>query len=1027
MNATPAAVMLRDITLHDPTTGRQWLKLDEARWTPTWSDLPRGVLGSIQVKGALLDLDRATFDSLTKPSGPPAGNTAAGTPGLILEKLMLAGVRVKIAASESMPGVEFTVDQQGGGIDLSDPLHPAVKSFATSIHDVIMGDAREATLASLQMKGSLGRDDGILRLSALSVGEGTLIPSKALLELLGKPSTTQGKTGPSPIKGVELAQATLQGVELRPATDEAMPEWWPKVTGKVSGSISGLSWSEAKGLTMGRHDLQVSNLELKPPSGSGVVSLAEGKVSMQGGSDGKLRVLSGELEKAVIDWTPELEAWFMPVKPASSVPATPSSGMELMVEGFSIHDAALSLKRTPKVGYEGHVRLDLDLAGLTLGPRGWSSPKPQRLVVRDLSLAEHPASKALPMEPFARLEAGVLQVVPDAWNAGNGVAELTLQKPLIKIRNDNVSWFDDKPAASDASANVPVGEPWFKRLHFDQLKVEGGDCDLALALPQPMELRTQFALSTKDQIHRLSLHQVKGMLPKLAKLPVAGVEQLELAVQLPSLWKTKHIDELKIKGVELEVGDALMSLAKDDEQAKESELTGPPEPSPLSDWRVNKLSIDDAAVTLQRVAPGLPPMKFNIDYEAADMPLNPAELAGNFKPQRIELSQLGIKSPYNPLREVARLDTVFVDFTLDGLFKQRIDQIEIVSPTLNVGEDLFWYIDYYRKYAAGETLPNPNQQVAGTSTFAALEAATAAAEAPEKQAHAWTINTLAVHGGKLVIAPKGVPLAGIPRPFPFSFVSKLDKGQIDAEFDIPSDTYVWEDLKLALEGMRGHVLFNLPVKGQDNNLTETFNVDRIRYKQLHLEQGHLSVTYDVNGIYGKFGGAAYEGYVSGAFNVYLDQSFSWDGWISGIGVRSTEITQKISPAYFLLDGKVDLTLVAQGDKDELYQCDIKFTNPTPGKFSIQALNDALKAIPTDAASYQRDIMRIGVETVRDFEYAKVDGQCRFYGREGKGHLHFVGPTGSRNIELNVYDHRWTPVKPPPQPAFHDPVADAETE
>ncbi|MDB6076210.1 MAG: hypothetical protein JWO89_3850, partial [Verrucomicrobiaceae bacterium] len=207
-----------------------------------------------------------------------------------------------------------------------------------------------------------------------------------------------------------------------------------------------------------------------------------------------------------------------------------------------------------------------------------------------------------------------------------------------------------------------------------------------------------------------------------------------------------------------------------------------------------------------------------------------------------------------------------------------------------------------------------------------------------------------------------------------------------------------------------------------NNLTETFNVDRIRFKQLHLEEAHLSVTYDVNGIYGKFGGAAYEGYVSGAFNVYLDQSFSWDGWISGVGVRGTEITQKISPAYFLLDGKVDLTLVAQGDKDELYQCDIKFTNPTPGKFSIKALNDALNAIPSDTVSYQRDIMRIGVETVRDFEYAKVDGQCRFYGREGKGHLRFAGPTGSRNIELNIYDHRWNPVKvtspslPPPTDA-----------
>jgi len=51
---------------------------------------------------------------------------------------------------------------------------------------------------------------------------------------------------------------------------------------------------------------------------------------------------------------------------------------------------------------------------------------------------------------------------------------------------------------------------------------------------------------------------------------------------------------------------------------------------------------------------------------------------------------------------VATLDTIFIDFTLDGIFKQSIAKVEVVSPTIFVGEDLFWYIDYYRKYAAGE-------------------------------------------------------------------------------------------------------------------------------------------------------------------------------------------------------------------------------------------------------------------------------------------------------------------------------------
>ena len=622
-----------------------------------------------------------------------------------------------------------------------------------------------------------------------------------------------------------------------------------------------------------------------------------------------------------------------------------------------------------------------------------------------------------------------------------GVRELVLQKPVIRLRHDNVSWFDPSPPAQETDDHFEApSEAWYERIHFDHLEADAGDCDVALNLPQAVELRTKVSIVTdpKTHVHRLDLRKVRGMIPRLAKLPVAGIEKLELAVKLPEMWKTKRIDELKIKGMELEVGDALMTLGKEIEAEEEKEdakeaaaeakdpQMGPPEPSPLRDWRMGKLDIDDVAVTLQRVAPGLPPMKFDISYDAEDVPLDIDQLAGNMKPQRIELTQLAIKSPYNPLREVARLDTVFVEFTLDGLLRERIDQIEIVSPTLYVGEDLFWYIDYYRKFTAGQPLPTTTPKLAALGNMAALEAATALAAAPAKEAHTWSINTLAVHGGKLIIAPKGTPLPGFPRPFPFSFVSKLDKGQIEAEFDIPSDTYVWEELKIALEKMRGHVLFNLPVKGQDNNLTETFNVDRIRFKQLHLENAHLTVTYDVNGIYGKFGSAAYEGYVSGAFNVYLDQTFSWDGWISGIGVRATEITQKMTPAYFLLDGKVDLTVVMQGNMNELYQADVKFSNVTPGKFSIQALNDALKTLPPDVAAYQQDIMRIGVETLRDFDYDKVDGECRFYGREGKGHLRFLGPYGSRNIELNVYDHRWNTVKakPPPKPTDHH---DAETE
>jgi hypothetical protein len=57
---------------------------------------------------------------------------------------------------------------------------------------------------------------------------------------------------------------------------------------------------------------------------------------------------------------------------------------------------------------------------------------------------------------------------------------------------------------------------------------------------------------------------------------------------------------------------------------------------------------------------------------------------------------------------------------------------------------------------------------------------------PPPVAPAWHVDTLAVTDGRLLLAPKGVPLKGFSKPFPFSFTSKLESGQLDAVFDIPT-------------------------------------------------------------------------------------------------------------------------------------------------------------------------------------------------------------------------------------------------
>jgi hypothetical protein len=995
------ALVFEKLVLNDLTTGKPAISIDEMRWQPSLTRLPQRHLGSVSLTGTKIDVDAPLARRLSGWMNEGATSSSRSA-GFTLDEVKLEQARVSIAASESWPAVEFTLDHHSQHLNLKDLTHPSVQAFDLTLRDVkIDGN----TLPLAQTTGSLS-DDGLLKIDVLRLKNGTLAPTLGLMKLLEpKPTPATTSSAPGLIKAIELGEMKLENFSLAGST--TAPTWWPRMSGKLSSEINGLSYSKSGRLHLGPQEVQLTDFVLLPPAGEGHIKAASAQLTISGLKDGLLHVLSGKLYKPEIAWTQALEDYLM-LKPVTTLPTpttVPKPVRTLQIDTFELVGAKFSTLRTHTLPYEGKATMDLQLNALSVDTQGASSAKPQTLTLREVSLAEHPTHREQALEPFARLNEGRFVIVPDEWNGHQHVREITLLKPAIHAHRDNVSWFDVKPATESSAASSTAFA--FDQLHFDHLVITGGSIDYANDFPQRIEVRGLVDVSTSLGGHTLKLSSLRALLPQQAKLPIANVEEITAVVEFPAMLKTKRLQSLLIKGGEVEVGDALMSLVQSPSPNVEAKLTAP-KPAPLAGWRINELSIADTAITLQRIAPGLPPLKFDLGYHAFDMPLAPSELAGNFETQRIELSQLAIKSPYESLRNVATLDTIFIDFTLDGIFKQRIAKVEVVSPTIFVGEDLFWYIDYYRKYAAGE-VDSKTKAIALAANDKAL--ALTAATAPSKSSGGWSVETLQVHAGKLVIAPKGHPLPGIPRPFPFSFTTRMNEGKLVADLDIPSDTYTWEQLKIELENMRGRVQFNLPIKSVDNNLTETFQVDRIRWKQLHMEDAHLSVTYDMNGIYGKFGGAAYEGYVNGEFNIYLDTNFSWDGWITGTGVRTTEITQKMCPAYFLLDGKVDTTVIAQGNQHEVYQCDVKFKNQSPGKFSIVALNDMLESLPPNLAGYEHDIKRIAVETLRDFDYDTVDGQCRFYGREGKGFLRMIGSTGSRNIDLNIYDHRWKVPKP----------------
>lgn len=839
----------------------------------------------------------------------------------------------------------------------------------------------------------------------------------------------------------------------------------PNIEAGGSYEAHGIEWHEGAMPVVTSQKAQLRDVKIETPDHSGYARFGSASLEMNTADKGaKWIVESLVLNKPDILWTPQLRM-LLPLPnsgrkadattdtktpPTSATAAAPPSEPArptVLLKQVSVTEASIAIADPGMMPFELHTKGTLMLANLLLDSKGLHSQSFQTLEVTEGRLVFPSAEGQPEKKPWLELPHGEMVVKPDDWNEHTRIAKLALDGLVVRMRDGNTPWVATEPAT--AKADQPQTEnrepptekrepgtedPWWKRINSDELTLNKGVADLVLNLPKPVDMRAQVDITTKRTDggggqHTVRIADFTARLPSLSPtpFPVAQANLIEGVVRLPEMWTQQRIDELHLTGASVDMNEALLKLFEREKQETASaaepktEPAGPPAPAeaknprserrnqtPDSPWQVGHLSVQDSAVTVTNLVPGMPAVKFGVSFEVKDTPLLAEDLAKDVAPQRIELHNLKIPSPNGTARYVAEMDSIFVNFSLGGLMRKEIERVEIVSPTLFVGEDLFWYVDFYRKYAERGAHPAPKgPHVAANDDRLESKLASDVADAePSTSEASWSVKRLQVHSGKLVLAPKGIPLKGFHTPFPFHIDSEVTRGTLNADMEIPPDTYALPSLNLQFISMKGRVQFNLPLKQKDNNLVETFEVDSIRWKEIKTGKAFLSVTYDSAGIYAKFGAEAYEGYINGQMNVYTDDSFHWDGWLGAKNLQSHDLTRILCPGYFLMKGKVEVTLVAQGSKDELYQADGSFKNHTPGKFTISALDGVIKDLPKDWEPLKAQITKIGLETMRDFEYDRAEMTCRFYGREGNGRFSFSGPHGSRNFDVNVYDHRW---------------------
>lgn len=924
------ALHARQVSATHVPTAERFAEVAHVEWRCGPRRLWARNLGTVKVSGGAVDLPLAL---LRRDSSPQGGVEAVSSPWR-LEVLDLAETKVVVHDANRKPVLGATVrGQVKGGTTAG-----AFEAADFEVDDVVYRGS--AVLRKLQAKAVMSGENIEVR--------------EAVLE------------------GGRMDLAWLGGFNL-PLRGGAEVEW----------AGSGMIFSSTGLIAAGTHEVRMKNPRLETVNGADAMKADVIDLKLSHDSSGLWHVREGRVLSPVIDWTRDLEEVLLPKEKASS-----KSAWQVRVDAFEVKDGRVMLAKTGLCPVAGEFGWSTRLEALEISPEGVRSAAKQRLEVADVSLRWAGADPGMRLAPFASMKSASLELVPDKLREQWQVESLVIDSPRLELKPENGPWFE-KMAGEPVK---PVSEntepkPW-QRMQFGQLTVKNGAVDVAMKLAERVEATTRFEVSTKEARQHLRVVDVHVRVPKRANLPVLSLENVEVVAALPEMWDRRRLESLKLPGGQIEVGDALMTLFSGDAAVVEKKAE-----AAAARWTAGRIDVEKLGVTLMSIAPGLPPVRFDVAFGADETPLDLDGLAENVEPQRIVLTRLRVPSPHEPLRTVAEMDVIHVNYTLDGLLRRRIDRVEIISPLLYVGEDLFWYVENYRKIMKGEA-PPPDARFGPPAP-------------PEPVAPGWRVDTLAVSDGRLLLAPKGVPLRGFSKPFPFSFTTKLESGQLDAVFDIPTDDYALPEHKLEFRGMKGHVRFNLPMKDRSNNLTETFTMEQLRWKELHMEKAHLSVTYDVRGIYGSFGGEAYGGYVNGAFNIYLDEVFTWDGWLSGVDVSLGPVTRALFPQYLLLEGAAEGKVIATGNMNELYQADAEFKNRSRGKFSIQALNDMIAELPPAMKGDITDqFTRIGLETLRDFEYGSIDGKARFYGREGRGHLRFTGPRGSRKIDINVYDHRW---------------------
>lgn len=407
------------------------------------------------------------------------------------------------------------------------------------------------------------------------------------------------------------------------------------------------------------------------------------------------------------------------------------------------------------------------------------------------------------------------------------------------------------------------------------------------------------------------------------------------------------------------------------------------------DWTIDRLEINRGTLMIDHLATDTPiPIRLGIHSPLIlrNIKLNrPDQSPDMSREQTLDVENILIVSPFDALAPVLSFPLTRIRFTYNELWHHHIREIDVVHPTMFLGEDLFWFADEFKKGRAA--LP------------------TEGVTAP------WRIGHFRVEYGQLAVNVFGQPVVR----FPFFFQSQVDDIRLDQldKITVKSTLAIqrlnqdYPDYKISIVGLTGNLYFSLPpTDASANNVVNTLKVQEVSWNDIPATDISSTITFDPDGMYGKFNGKCEGGQLDGNFEFYYAKEYSWNADFFAQKVNCQPIAEKVAGKYIDLTGLLNGKIAIQGRSTDILKCKGSLTLPNPGVLVIKSFDDLLKK-SQGSVSLKDQFTKIAVDAFRTYPYDSGSFQVDYQPGNGTGSLNLDGPNGKRTF--NIY---WHPLDEP---------------